>query len=275
MKDLLYSEDNSFFIDGLKISGVQSVNGSYNISSQDNVFLGYAGDPEFIQNAPASASFSFERALMSSDEPITNLIADTGFNGGIEYNGRVLNFTSGYLDSYSVNFSIDSLPQSSINISVYGEMGPHVSSQTPKPNQTEFIIPTSSGISLTCDGRETNRVRNFSFSINPSREPIYKIGSIFPCEVAFMTPISNSFSVEIDVDDYETRNLYDYIRTGIHTKNIEVVVKDQCDQSKSITYDFKKFNLIGENFSTDSENNTTVRLDYAMNSHSPPQITYT
>ena len=51
----------------------------------------------------------------------SNLIADTGFNGGIEYNGKVLNFTSGYLDSYSVNFSIDSLPQSSINMLLIDE----------------------------------------------------------------------------------------------------------------------------------------------------------
>jgi len=275
MKDLLYSEDNSFFIDGLKISGVQSVNGSYDISSQDNVFLGYAGDSEFIQNAPASASFSFERTLMSSDEPITNLIGDTGFNGGVEYNGKVLNFTSGYLDSYSISFSIDSLPKSSTSISVYGEMGPHVSSSTPKPDQSQFIVPTSSGISLTCDGRATNRVTNFSFSITPERQPVYKIGSIFPCEISYLTPIKNTFSVNLDIDDYETRNVYDYIRTGIHKKDIEVVITDHCDQSKTITYDFKKFNLIAENFSVDNVNNTVVRLDYAMNSHSLPQITYT
>ena len=237
--------------------------------------IGYNGDPDFIQDSPASANFSFSRAVISSEKPITDLIQDTGFDGSIEYNGKFLNFQSGYLDSYSITFSVDSLPESSVGISVYGEMGANVPVSPQRPNQTEFFIPSSSGISLNCDGRETNRVTNFSLAISPRREPVYKIGSIFPCEVSYITPINNSFSVEMDVDDYESRNVYDYIRTGIHTKNIQISLIDQCDKTKTIVYSFNKMHLISESFSLDSNNKTVVRLDYSMNTHNPPDITYT
>ncbi len=275
MKDLLYSEDHNFYIDGLKVSGVSSINGSYSIPTQENSFLGYDGNPDLIQNAAGKANFSFERTMVSSDEPITDLIQDTGFDGGIEYNGRFLNFQSGYLTSYDVSFSVDSLPRSSISIEVYGDMGPNVTTKTPIIKNEELFIPSSSGINLNCDGRSTNRVTSFSFSISPGRQPFYKIGSIEPCEVSSVVPIKNSFSVEIDVDDYETRDVYNYIKTGIHIKNIEVSLQDKCDPSRKITYTFNKMHLTSESFNTNADNSTKVSLSYSNASMSPPTITYT
>jgi hypothetical protein len=275
MKGFLYSADQNFYIDGLKLSGVSSMNGSYSIEYENHLFAGYVGSPDLSQNAPASARFSFQRTMLSSDKPITDLIGDVGFNGGIEYNGKKLSFESGYLNSYSVNFSVDSIPDTSIDLSIYGEMGPNVTIEKTKPSQSEFFIPSSSGISLNCDGREENRVTSFSFSISPQRKPFYKIGSIYPCEVAYLTPIQSTFTVELDVDSYETINTYDYIRTGIHFKDIEISLKDKCDDTKTITYKFKKSHLISENFSSDSENNTKVSLEYISNSHAPPEIIYT
>ena len=51
MKDLLYSSDQEFFIDGVQLSGVQSVRGEYNIPSQANNFLGHVGSVDVIQEA--------------------------------------------------------------------------------------------------------------------------------------------------------------------------------------------------------------------------------
>jgi|SRR5210317_1276417 hypothetical protein len=274
MKGLLYSEDSSFYINGLRISGVSSIDGNYNIQYQENTFLGYEGSPDLVQNSPASASFNIDRTMISSDKPIVDLIGDTGFDGGIEYNGKVLNFESGFLNSYTISFSVDEIPQTNIGISVYGEMGPDARRQDNKPVPTGIFVPSSSGISINCDGRETNRVLNFSFTINPKRQPIYKIGSIYPCEVAYIKPIQNSFSVEMDVDDYETKNVYDYIKTGIHQKSITVTVRDSCETGKYIEYNFEKFHLVGEGFQADVSNNTKVRLDYAMSSNRLPLISY-
>ena len=121
MKGLIYSADENFYINGWQLSGVSSVNGNYSIPTKENKFLGYIGPVELCQRGPGRAEFSFSRSMVSSDEPITQLLGDTGFNGGLTYNGKALGFESGYLSSYSVSFSINSIPNSEASIQVYGE----------------------------------------------------------------------------------------------------------------------------------------------------------
>ena len=274
MKDLLYSEDNDFYIDGLKISGVSSIGGSYSIPNQTNTFLGYTGPVGLSQNAPGRASFSVSRAMITSDEPITALIADTGFNGGVVYNGRQLGFNSGYLSSYGITFNIGSVPKTSISVEVFGDMGPDIAPSSSSPEQSSTMIPSSSGISVNCDGRSTNRVSNFSYGVEVERTPIYKIGSIFPSQVITNIPIKNNFSIRLEVDDYKTKNVYDYIKTGIHNKNFDIKVRDFCDESKYALYKISGAHLVSEKFSADNNNNTTVDLVYEAYVNGSPGIEY-
>lgn len=277
MKDSLYSVDQEFYINGSQLSGVSSVNGNYSIPTKANNFLGYVGPVEVCQNGPGRADFSFSRSMVTSDKAITRLIDDTGFNGGLIYNGKYLGFNSGYLTSYSASFSVDSIPNTQASISVYGEMGPSVSPETePDESDLEYpFIPMSSGITINCDGRESNRVTNFSFSIKVKRQPMLKVGSIFPCQVISSTPIESNFEVDLEVDDYETKNVYDYIKTGVHRKNIKIELIDKCDNSKKITYNLDGSRLVSEKFSVDSNNNTSVALSYVLYGHNPPTISYT
>ena len=275
MKGFVHNADQSFYINGLQISGVSSVDASYTIPTEGNDFLGYTGPADFIQNAPGVGRFSFQRVMMSSDEPITELMAkEDGFDGGIQFNSQQINFKSGYIDSYECSFSVDSLPDSSVSISAYGEVGSSVTIQKNTNNQDKLFTPSSSGISVDFDGRETNRVLSFSFSMTANNSPVYKIGSIFPCEVVLGTPIKQSFSLEMEVDDFQTRSVYDYIRTGIHFENIKVILRDQCDESRQIEYNFNDAHLLSENFSTDAENNTKVQLRYHTVSRHKPSIIY-
>tara|TARA_B100000085_G_C18562551_1_gene520181 strand:+ start:4252 stop:5082 length:831 start_codon:yes stop_codon:yes gene_type:complete len=275
MKGFVHNADQAVYINGLQMSGISSMDATYTIPAEENNFLGYVGPADLIQNAPGVGNFSFQRVMMSSDEPITELLLmDDGFDGGIEFNSQEINFQSGYINSYECSFAVDSLPQSTVSISAYGEVGPSVVKQKSTTNQKELFTPTSSGISIDFDGRQTNRVTSFSFSMNLDHKPVYKIGSIFPCEVVLGTPIRQSFSIEIDVDDYQTRPVYDYMRTGIHFEDIKVILKDQCDQSRQIEYNFNDAHLLSEQFSTDADNNTTVKLNYATVSRYKPSIIY-
>ena len=102
----------------------------------------------------------------------------------------------------------------------------------------------------------------------------YKIGSIFPAEVVPGTPIKQNFNIELEVDDFQTRNVYDYIRTGIHFENIRVILRDQCDTSRQVEYNFEDAHLLSENLSTDNDNNTRVSLRYSTVSRHRPNIIY-
>lgn len=275
MKGYVHNSDQSFHLNGLAISGVQSLNANYQIPTEDNNFLGYIGPADLLQNAPGVARFSFDRAMITSDEPITELIAaETGFDGGIEYNSQYINFQSGFIDSYQCSFAVDSLAESNVSISAYGEVGPDVVIKRNTQKQNELFIPSSSGISIDFDGRETNRVVSFAFEMNADHKPVYKIGSIFPCEVVLGTPIKQKFSIEMEVDDYKSRNVYDYMRTGIHFETIKVTLKNQCGSQERVQYIFRDAHLLSQDFSTNSENDTSINLSYSTVSRDKPEISY-
>jgi len=273
MKGLVYTEDQGFVIDGTKLSGVSSVRGNYSIPTQENLFLGYEGDPNLIQNAPGRANFSFEKQMLTSDEEITDLVTGSGFGGAVLYNNRKLAFNSGFLSSYSASFQVDEIPSSSISFDVYGDMGPNVVFSNTREQQGPFV-PASSGIMINCDGRQTNRVTSFSYSISLENKPAFKIGSFYPCEVLRMTPYRCNFAVNIEVDDYESRDLYGYIKTGIHEKNIEISLSDKCDINKKIIYNLSGAKLTSEVLSASTENSVTVSLSYSLSTHNPPSIRY-
>ena len=279
MAGYVHNADQAFNINGLQISGVTSVSANYQIPSEDNDFLGYTGPADFMQNAPGVAKFSLDRAMITMDEPITELINSgimgTGFDGGLRFNSKKFNFQSGFIDSYQCSFSVDSVPESSLSITAYGEVGPDVSIKENTTRQKDLFIPTNSGIKIECDGRESNRVLSFSFSTTIRSNPIYKIGSIYPCEVIQETPIKQNFTVEMEVDDFESKNVYDYMRTGIHFETIRVNLESSCGEKRNVEYVFKNAHLLSQNLNTDADNNTKVELRYSTVSRYKPDIFYT
>ena len=372
MKDLIYSSDEEFYINGTKLSGVQGVRGQYSIPTVQNNFLGYNGPVDIIQNAPGRATFSVKKTMFTSDEEITDLIGEVSFNGGLKYNGKKLGFKSGCLTSYGVNFSVDRPVESSFSVNVYGDMGsktvPYTGTEVTgdlfknfysldsfilgldpklKLKPGDFIrlensnfdysncggraeinwnnkdyqvadvfsdkyglantivfnhgknvldscgglyvgggvvskvtsgsnefIPTTSGISVECDGRTTNRVTNVSYNVQVTKSPIYKIGSYEPCQITSMKPIKTSLAFQLDVDDYETKEVYDSIKTGIHEKTLHIKARDKCDPSRFVKYTISGAHLISEEIFASNDNETTVNLKYESYTNNIPLIEY-
>lgn len=277
MKGFIANEEQSFYIDGVQISGISSINMSYSIPSEKEVFLGYNGPIRSMQNGAGVGTVSFSRLMISDDEPITRLfLSKSGFNGGLKYGDKSLNFESGYVNNYDCSFTVDQIPETNLSASIFGRMGNEAESKLKiKDNpQKQLFIPPNSGIFLYCDGVSTNRVTSFSFSIQFDNQPYYKIGDIYPCEVITQLPISQNFTTTIEVDDYESKNVYDYIKTGIHIKEIKIVLSGKCGQEKRVEYIFENAELKSESLSTDAENNTSVTLNYVSSSMKGVNIKY-
>lgn len=277
MKEFIANENQAFYIDGVQMSGISSINMGYNIPTEKNTFLGYNGNVKSIQNGAGVGSLTFSRVMLSDDEPITKLfLSKSGFNGGLEYGSKKLNFESGYINSYDCSFSVDQIPESNLSASIYGRMGNEAETSLVKKDnpQKELFIPPNSGIFLHCDGVRTNRVSSFSFSIQFDNQPYYKIGDIYPCEVITKLPINQTFTATIEVDDYETRSVYGFIKTGIHNKEIKLTLSGKCGQEKKVEYTFEDAELLSESFATDANNNTSVTLNYASSSMKGVNIKY-
>lgn len=134
--------DQSFYIDGTKIVGVQSVNGSYSISEKPINIIGYGHVDNFfnktcnpdtekeyprslaVVNSPLQGSFSVESMLISEDFFMPK-IGDHAIVGSLFYgpNASYYGFSDGYITSHTVNCTIGQIPTTSTQFTVYGEQG--------------------------------------------------------------------------------------------------------------------------------------------------------
>ena len=305
MKDYLDSADKRFTLFGDQISGLQSIDMSYNIPLTDSSAVGYRGKIAKIQQDPGLGNISFSKKMLTCDKNITDYIGSKDYiYGSLEFLPHELNpvyddmtqtttyepadfgdaqnpiikFDSGVIESYTCSFSVDSLPESSVNMAIYGDMGKTAKIPTEnvprEPATSVDFIPFSSGISLVCDGRESNHVASFTLTIITAHKPYYKVGSLDPCDIIPIKPIKQNFNVDLDIVDYQTRSLHDYMKTGIHFKTLSVKMQDKCNPSRYCTFEFPHSYLVSESVNVDSQNNTRAKLSYECPTIQPPIINY-
>lgn len=270
----IYGFDQDFYLDGYAVSGVQSLNGGYSVQSDQSTFLGNKGKVMPFQTSPSVGQFSVSREMTSQPSGITKWLGEDGFSGLFKYGGKSLAFQSGFMTSYSASFTPDSLPREEFSLSVFGEMGGDFSVGGLKSESEEKFIPASSGIKVECKGRETNRVVNFDYKIRVARDAHYGIGSIFPKQVNPMLPYEISLNFTLDVDDYETENVYTTIKDGISLTGITITVSDKCDSSKNIEYKIEDASIVSETIAGSHNDQVSVNLQYQAFSMGIPEINY-
>jgi len=231
MKNAILNYENQFFLNSTTISGLLSVNGSYNINYAPIKTIGVGYNKQVIAEVPV-ANFSINKYLLYNDPflPFTgenrNKTAKS-FKGSINYNGKKLGFLSGYLNSFSLSCSVGEIPSTTADIIVYGDLGPsYNASGNFKP--PELSVPQVKDIVLTCSGSSSNRITSFDYSINCPKQPIYTlnqsgisfsgpigpvapVSNFIPSEVLLNLPIEIDASFNLEVDDYEAKNLYDQL----------------------------------------------------------------
>ena len=266
--------DQDFYLDGYAISGVQSLDGGYSVQSDQSTFLGNKGRVMPFQTSPSIGQFSVSKDMTSQPSGITKWLGEEGFSGLFKYGEKSLAFQSGFMTEYRASFSPDDLPQEQFALSVFGEMGGDFSvGELKSKNETKFI-PSSSGIEIECKGRETNRVTNFQYGVRVIRDAHYGIGSKFPKQVNLTLPYEISLNLTIEVDDYESENVYTTIRDGIDLTGINIKISDKCDSSKNIEYKIEDASIVSESIAGNYNDQVTVSLQYKAFSMNVPEINY-
>lgn len=125
--------DQTIVINGLKLGGVQSIDASYGINeSPVNVAgVGFVGS---IINSPLEGNFNISRVMVGSDPFLeTNSLGKYKFDeqeisGAILYdnNSKGFGFTKGRLSRYSIACSVGQIPETQVDINIYGQLGKNV-----------------------------------------------------------------------------------------------------------------------------------------------------
>lgn len=235
MKNSQANYDQSVFINGKKLKGVVSVDGSYTHSYKPLNVLGQ-GVVRTILADVSQADFSISRNVNFKDifnptDVYSTIDAvNSSIRGSLNYGNKVFGFETGYMSSYSYSVSYGDFPQSNIGIKAYGDIGSglyisNYDSTSIQKGQIGTLNATGdffdspdypiypSNIILQCRNSSTNRIKDFSYSTNISYNEVYGIGSFAPL-IYPKYPLEIQVDFTMEVDDYETKRMRDALVTG-------------------------------------------------------------
>jgi len=192
------------------ISGISSVDLSYSNSANTIKPLGSSRGLTTVGGA-TQQKLSIARHLIYGD-PILSYTGLGAMAGQIVYGGNAYGFSSGFLDSYSVNCAVGSVPKVNASISIFDEMdSSNETIEDLSSNELTIRIPSQGSISATCKGSTTNRIIGFDYAIKMNRKPHFSIGSKTPVSVELIPPIEYTAQVQIEVDETLPDNSFTFL----------------------------------------------------------------
>lgn len=231
------SYEQIFYLGGTGVSGIRNLSAGYSVGQKQIKALG-AGFTQEVIAEPLRGEMSMTRDMLYQD-PVLSLTGESPVSGtllyGVELNGaeNVYGFNTGYLTSYSVNCDVQDVPTIESSFVIFGQLGSGVregeldySGVAPLQN---LGVVNHESVFLTFNGSGTNRAVSASQTYNINRVPIYtldeKTSEIYyaPSEVLTEYPIDITTNLTIEMDDYETANMIDNIRSGNYqTLGVEI-----------------------------------------------------
>jgi hypothetical protein len=214
MKNAITNYENTFYLKGAALSGVTSVDGSYNVDYKPINTIGKGFNKQVMASVP-TAELSVSRYLTNND-PAFNLTGDgssytaKSVNGGLYYQNKYFSFQKGYLSSIGINCSVGEVPTIETSFDIFGDIGPGFN-----PSGTSYaggvFVPQVKNITLTCKNSSTNRVKDFKVDFSTPKQAIYALSetnSQLPVEVHNAFPIEITSNFTLEIDDYETKTAF-------------------------------------------------------------------
>ena len=274
MKLALTNYEHELFVGNTLISGVSNTELSYSIPETPINILGFGHVGENFYNSEYPHPYS----LSTIDGAIEGSVSVGGFliseDFFLQYTGvsptsgslrfgddppKNLGFSKAYLTQHSVNCSINQLPQYNTKFLIFGNLGSGLGYEG-KEAFPQVKVVNQGGIELNFKGSGTNRVTDFSYEVDVSRNAIYEIGSGKAYQVDIVWPITVRAGLTLETDDYQLRQLNEaFIKPNVEF--FEITLKD-CDNNYIQRYPVTGARLVNYSTSLDSDGVQQVKLDY-------------
>ena len=258
-KNAVPSYESKFFIDEYGLSGIRDWEASYSVPQQTINAFG-AGFVRNVYNGPLQGNLSFTRDMIFNSDPVLSYTGDAALSGTLIYDTyldkgteKVFGFTEGYLTNYSVRCGVGDVPTVDSSFVSFGRFGSGIrggdldfSGNKHLDTSRGAVVGFANQGSIRCSFGQsaTNRVTQVSQSYGIEREPVYTLnqksfsdltgGAGFtPAEVITHYPVEVTTNMTVEVDDFETANIMDTIRSG-HYETIDVKVDQHYKGSQDL-----------------------------------------
>ena len=297
MAQALTNYNQQVFLNNQKLKGVTSVDESFSVNHVPVNVLGQGAVNQVMSDVP-QMDFSITREVPFVDIYSVYTGINRSIEGSINYGDTVFGFNEGFLTSYSYSVEYGSVPLSTLGLTVYGDMGTGDANATTygslnasgQSKDQVVKIPRPSDITISCFGSSSNRVKSFDFSTSINKNAVYAIGYNQPIQVSTMYPMLIDTSFVLEIDDFESRRVSDYLTKndfddfsisvkGIIYDPIDLEASSQqltlpdgtllrflTDDSYSVSqvFSFNSSNtkLVGQEVSSSNNDISSVRLNY-------------
>ena len=276
--------EQTVIINGNRLLGVQSVDGSYGISEKP-VRVAGVGFIDALIESPLQGNFSVSRRMVGADPLIQKnlqgkyIYDETPIVGVILYDNdtKGFGFTKGRMSRYSVCCSVGDIPEIQTEITVYGSLGKNVSkNQTPiTPPPVKY--PDQSSMRVTVSDFTTDAISDFSYSRAINTVPVYALpkgdladwnaGSagtknLDPIQIDTQYPIEVDINFTIIADEYEIREIKDRIQSAPKS-DVSIEIFDAQSPTDIInSYEGENVRLISESIGSTVDGEMTISLTY-------------
>ena len=273
------AENQLVFLNTGQIIGIQDLSINNNFGNYPIRYIGIGSSP-FPQsvNQPQYADVDINSDLINQDYFI-NLTGKNCFNMFILKNQQDIidNYCliSGYLNSYSMKYTINQIPQITTSIRFYNGAG---NTNTGKLDSNSFnqlagitgnlyttsgtLVGLSNLVNLTLNEYNTNRVLDLTLKLDVNRIPIYNIGSRFPQRVDIIYPIDVTVDLTFEADiNYDDIQLTDF-PFNEQKQNVTISIYGNSDDQFINTYQFNNLTLINQKNSQRVDGNLNITREY-------------
>lgn len=257
-KNAILNYEQQFYLSGVPMSGVTSINGGYSIQENPINIIG-KGYTYPVRSNALVGNFEISKYYIGQ-EPILNYTGDHPVSGSVNFDDKSFGFNSGFLTEYSISAGIGQIPEARASIVVYGDIGSGINASG-SISHPPIQIPNQGSISLNASGYETNRIVSFSYTFRTDRSPIYKIGSPFPVQVDRKFPLLQEASFNLEVNDFEINRIQEYLISP-RQQDLSIIFNNPINSNKIETFQIKNARLLNQSFSSTSDDLVSVNLNY-------------
>lgn len=267
--------DQSVYINGSEIKGVQSFDGSWSVPNTPMLAAGYEYVGSEIEGELVG-EVSVSRQIISNTDPIPNLIGSS-INGYLLYGANYsrnasFNFSQGYIKSFSSSCSIGEVATSDFSITAYGGIGSGAITNTSYTPITPKVA-TANSMTLNTSFGSTNAIQSYDFDLALSIKPIYKMGDMFvPSDFDIETPITSRINFNLFANEYEIKNLLDSLCSDDFIENLSIALNEDCDGPEITSFNFDNAKLIDSSISSSIGDNLSISLGYEKHYSSAEEV---
>jgi len=242
-KENYFGYEQYLFVNGVPVPGVQSFQTSFQLPTAPIFQLG--GNNTIIAPKGDKVGQANISTFLVSSDPFFNLTGNIGVNGFLIKNLKSkyldnYSFISGYMGSYSNQYSLGGLPQVQANFQVFSNIG-KISSTHPSNITNEINSLVFDGTGLFQDIHQgcatvsfsqvtSNPLISYEFSINVPRIPIYGLKRDTPYHVLLGKPIEINLTMQFEDSDFDALNMKGYpFRTS--DEDIAISLKNKLGQT--------------------------------------------